>query len=425
MNSLKHNKWGMEAYSIVQSNGKTIKEIFDFYFKNMVFDRNFIRKVVRTAIEFETKNEEHINFLGSNLLGVYRIKYLPSDEDKWIDEVLDLADWGLLEDEVHDLDSINKDYKVAGSVLNMSYVYVAHRIMNCSDLSEDEIFKGAVACFKLFHYKFLASFYNYSFPFKTQEGIALALYEALSRKSLLKRYHTWGKLVEARSIDSVSSSGIHYKTLMTMNNDKSVLYVITDTQSRIREVVKKLNRAYRQLRDADARVISDSKFSIKDGEMTLKDFKNETGSTIREVVLLMHDRRSYIRDELVEQTLTLIPTADKRYLIIALEAQCKASSILDEEDKLKTAVESLVVYIQDYQRKSSKVDGNMVNMVVKLRNMYRSSQLTNTDIMHTRDVLSAIVDKALEGKSKGVISATRIAVIMYLTLRIFTIKHYH
>jgi hypothetical protein len=415
--------FSMEAYS--NSNRDTIKKVFDYYFKDKAFDKAFLKKVLYTVIEFETRNEEHVNFLGSNLLGMYKIKHLKSDDEKWLEEVIDIPEWGTLEDEFHDLDSVEKKFLVAGNVQNASYPYIAHRLLTSPSLSKEEQQKGGIAVFKLFHYKFLASLINYFFPYQTQEAVALALYESLSKKSLLKRYHTWGRLVEARSIDSISPDGIHYNTLKNFTPDKGILYVVTDTQSRIREVVKKLNMEYRRLKDEDSRIVSESKYMSNDeGEHVLKDYENKAESLIRETLAVMRDKNDFIRNELVEQTLKLINTADKRYLLIALGAISEAMST-KQGVSIPQAIEGLVVHIQEYRRVVPKGENNIISLVIKLRNMYRSSQLTNPDIVFFKNTLEEIVGKALKNKSSGIIAASRIAAMMYVTLRMLTLNHYN
>ena len=413
----------LEAMPTGLTKRNSIKAVFDYYFRQKAFDRMFLRKVVETVLEFETRNEEHINFLGSNLLGVYKIKYVTADEDHWIDEVIDLVDWGEMEDEVHDLDGVDKSFFVAGSVLNMSYAYLAHRFYTSSMLSKDDQEKGAGACIKLLHYKFLASVTNHFFPFKTQESIALALYESLTRKSLLKRYHTWGRLVDARVADTVGTSSIHNKTLTNFSPDKSVLYLITDISSRIREIIKKLNRDYRKLRDEDARITSESKYVTIDGDKTLKNFENKAQSIIRDFNDIVKDRINFIRDALVEQTLKLVPTADKRYLIQSLELLSLLANGKQRKD-IELMVERLVIHIQEYIKSVDKKDANLIGLVVKFRNMYRSSQLTNEDIIYARKIVSDVVDKALKNKSSGIVSSTRISTLLYITLRILTIEHF-
>lgn len=419
---LKVLNFSMEAYSSAHTRDSILK-VMDYYFKDKQFDRNFLKKILLCVHEFETRNEEHINFLGSNLLGINKITYLRSDEEKWIDEIIDLAEWGTMEDEIHDLDTVDKSFHVAGSVLNMSYVYVAHRLLTTNSLSKDDQNKGALACFKLFHYKFLASLLNHNFPFKSQESVALALYESLSRKSLLKRYHTWGKVIEARSLDSFSTESIHRKTLLEMNDDYKILYVITDTQSRIREVIKKLYRDYMKLKDEDSRIVSESKYITVDGEKTMKSYENRTESLIRDTLTVIKDKRDFIRNDLVEQTLKLVETADKRFLVAVLEKLVEVSE-KKEGNNIPQMVESIIVHIQEYRKTAPKGEDNLISIVVKLRNMYRSSQLTNPDILYARGVMADIVDLALPRKSQGVISAARISAMLYLTLRILTYNHY-
>lgn len=208
-----------------------------------------------------------------------------------------------------------------------------------------------------------------------------------------------------------------------MNDDYKILYVITDTQSRIREVIKKLYRDYMKLKDEDSRIVSESKYITVDGEKTMKSYENRTESLIRDTLTVIKDKRDFIRNDLVEQTLKLVETADKRFLVAVLEKLVEVSE-KKEGNNIPQMVESIIVHIQEYRKTAPKGEDNLISIVVKLRNMYRSSQLTNPDILYARGVMADIVDLALPRKSQGVISAARISAMLYLTLRILTYNHY-
>ncbi len=414
--------FGLESSSGMTTS-KSIKSIFDFYFRNHRFDSVFLKTLLGEVTQFETRNEEHISFLGSNLLGIHKIKYLTMDEDIWIDEVLQQPEWGTIEGEIHDLPTVNKSFRVAGSILNMSYVYATHRVLTSKELSKSDSLKGAIACMKMFQYKHFASVINYFFPFKTQETVAMALYESLTKKSLLKKYGSWGKMIEARAEDIISPVGIHHKTLTTMLPDKGVLYVITDTQSRAREIIKKLNTEYRRLKDEDSRIVAESRYMSTDDGDVLRDYENKTDALVRDTIRIVQDKIFFIRDDLVAQILRMVPTADERYLRMTLE-ELSRSTHGKHEKATEDMVRSLVTYMLRYYRTSEKKDRNLIALSIKLRNMFRSSQVVDEDIAAARSAMGNVVERALPRKPPGIVSGAKISALLYLCVRVLVMRHY-
>ena len=402
---------------------KDIKAVFDHHFRHLKIDREFVKRLLGYVHQYSTKNEEHINFLGSNLLGVYKLQYTRTDSQNWIEDILEVEDWEQLEEDFHDLPTVHKEFNVAGSVLNMTFVYLSHRIMASALLPKDKE-RAAVAVISMLHYKFLGSLFSNIFRLgRAQESVALALYESLSRKSLLKRHQTWGRLVEARSEDVIGSDSIHNKTLTTGRDDKAMLYIVTDLQSRIRELILNLVGKYKELRDEDSRVLAEGRFLSVDGERVLRDADTDIAMLRREIPEVVRDYNDFLREELLNATNQLAPTSSERHTRQVLEYISEHS---DDTRGVKVAemVEQLIQYIDDHRRTTSRDEGTAAAMIVKLRNMFRSSQLTNPQVVVIRDTMTEIVDKVLKGKPPALKAATRIAALVYLSLRILTFNHY-
>jgi hypothetical protein len=401
-----------------------MRQLFDQYFSYLKVDRAFLKRVLEYVHHFETKNEDHIQFLGSNLLGQNSIKYLNEDSDAWIDEVLVLDEWSELEDEFHDLESVDESFLVSGSLLNASHVYIGHRFLTSPLLKEDDRVLGGMTVMKMLQYKYYASLLNYFFPYKTQESVALALYESLSRKSLLKRYGSWGRMIEARAYDIVDKKSIHYETFLTFSPDDRVLYVVTDIQSRCREIIKKLNTEYRRLKDKEVRILSEGHYFETEDGPTLKDIINQIDSIRREMETVIFDTHDLIREELIEATLEIVPTVSERLLRDTLRFIAEKGKRLRKVNVLEM-VDRLILYIQDIQKGLSKEEKRITPFILRLRNSFRSSQQSNEDILFIKDQVERLVDEAIGSRNRAAAASTRIATLVYLSLRIITYKHFH
>lgn len=400
----------------------TIKAVMDYHASTLTINRKWIKQLLTFINQYENKTDNHITFLGSNLLGLNRMTYLPEDESIWLDDLLDIQDMDELEDDFHDLPTVNPEFLVTGNVINMTFIYAAYRIMSSKHINDKERSMGVTAVLKFLNYKFIGSILYHFFPYPSQESIALSLYESLTRKSMLKQYQNWGGVIEARALDIWGKDSIHRQAIKTMKDDAAVLYAVQDIKVRLNKMIIKLTSEYRRLRDLDSRVSSQEAFvNIGDG-LVLREYDNRTEALIRNMTGVVTDKYDFIREELVEQTLRLVPTADSRHLSSVLEYMSEHTG--DRKGIVEDLITSTIIYMQSYRRLSKGSSGNIIELVIKMRNMFRTSQVNNKDIITVRETMGIIAEEALGNRSDRIISSTRIAALVYLTLRILSYNHY-
>lgn len=398
---------------------KNIKQVFNSHIKVRV-DKKWLKELLTWVRGFEFKSDEHISFLGSNLLGINRVMYMCEDETIFMDDLLSIDNIDKLERDFHDLNSVDSSRIVTGSLVNMCYVYTAHLIL-ASKLKDNEKEMGLVAIFKMLHYKFMASIFYHFFKYKTQEALALATYESLSNKSLLKREGTWGKLVIARANDIIAKDSIHIKTLKQMGTDESLLYVVSDIQTRIKAVIISLTKTYYELREEDTRIMSKSKFINTEDGVVLREYTNNVDALITNMIKITGDRNDFVRRELIDRTIELVTTANDRHLEHALVYM--SENINNRDDNIvKQLITNVTLYIHSLS--TSALNKNAVDVIVTMRNVIRSSQTNNPKIISIKDTVSTLIDKGITSNSATTKSSTKIAVLVYITLRIITFNHY-
>lgn len=409
-----------EALNLTSKNAKNIREVFDTHC-SVTVSRNSLTTLFEFISDYAMGNEDHAAFLGGNSVGTVRLHYRPDDRDRWVDKILNCEDLRDLTRAYHSLDTVNTDFKVASNPINASYIYIAHRYM-ASSLSVQEREKGAILAITMMHYQFLASLFYHQFPYGAQEGISMAVYESLTRKSMLKRYHTWSGVVEAICTEIISPKAIHYKDILNFKDDDRIIYTITDIQTRIRMLVNKLKSEYMRLREEDNRVMSQGIYFLdEDGDQVLKDFENKTQRLQRDLQAAVRDRHTLIKKELVEVTLKMVSTADIRYLEETLEYFVYATLENHKDGKrLDTFIHDFVIYMQSTIRSLGPKDNNIIGVITKIRNTMRSSQLTDPTAVEIRDIALKLVEKALPRRPKPVLVSTRIAVIVYIAIFLFT-----
>lgn len=400
----------------------TIKQVFDKHCSHLVVNSNLIKAIKAYDLAFVTKNTDHISFFGSALLGVYPIKWLDEDRDRWIDDILGVDEVGL-KDDVHELDSIDPNYLVTSDVVNLSFVYLLHRINDASGISEAVKKEGMLAVAKIMHYKYLSSLLSHYFPYPADESIAKATHASLSLKFDIKKYGSWGALIQKRAEDLVSRNSIHYDTIRYMRDDKLIQYVVSDTQSRIREVVKALTTVFYAVRDADGRVISTSSVLQIDEGIMIKDVKRVYPQFYRYIKDVIPDKDNFARREVVKVILDAVPAANPNAFASCL-TYLSANYNDSRKKHIAEFVEECLLYSFEFMSSKKIKTNDFVQIITKLRAMYTGSRINDPTILKLRKLGDRIVKESVVRKSSVPTAPERTALLLYVLLRTLTMDHY-
>lgn len=403
------------------SDNRTIKSIFDEYCKDMKVDSRFIKMVKAFDQGFITKNTDHINFFGSGLLGVYPIKWLDDERNAWVEDILMADDIGL-ENDLHRLPTIDPTRKVTSDIINLSFVYVAHRIMN-SSLTEKEKHDGLISTFRINHYKYLSSLLSHYFRYPADEAVAKATYMALSQKFGIKQAGNWFNLLTRRAEDIISKNSIHRDRIKYMRDDAGVLYLVSDIQTRIRAAVKAQTAVFHDVRQADGRVISTSKLAQLDEGLMVRDVKREHSKYTRffeDTVLIPSD---FIRTDLVELILNVMPSASPDVVRVSLDFLVNNYSNKNKK-YLKKLSEEVLLYTFDFLFRNRIRTTNFREIVPRLKSMFTGSRINDKVILELRELGDKLVREASGKKNNVQVAAERTAVLLYIILRTLAYDHY-
>lgn len=393
-----------------------VKSVLDKHI-TITLDRRFLMKVLSTLKRFEKKNEEHINFFGGNLIGVYRPRWVEEDRLIWIEDLLDIKDFEGMRDDLHDLEGINSNFLVSSDPINLSFVYMAHKALNAPELNATDRERLAHAVMTMLQYKFLTSIHTHIFKYAADEAISLAVYESLDRKSAIKREGSWAKLIEGRSDDILSDSSIHFKTLRSFDDDEEIVKMLNDIQGRIRAVIGKLRDTFEQVKNAQAKIASTDNFTTVGDDVLLKEQRSKY-ERIRE---RMHDmipsKNVFIKDNLIDAVVKVVPTVSPRQLEECLEYLSVNYKTNKKGKELKQLVEDIVILLLDVVRREKISTDNLPALMFKLRALLRSSRANSAELSSIRERTGDLVEDALRTRSSSNIASTRIGLALYLILR--------
>lgn len=331
-----------------------------------------------------------------------------------------------LKTELHSLPSIHPERNVQSDVFSHSIVWMLHALMTSSSLSARQREQGMMDTLRILHYRYLSSLMAHNFPYEPDRSIVEATYAALSYKFALKQKGSWTALITARCEDILSRNSIHANTIARYDNDKDILYVLTDVQGRIREIVKKMVHVFYEVKKSSSRVQTRSSLIDLDGQMHVRDLSRKSSQFKRYIHSALSDRQTFIRPELVKIVSDVMHTLPDRHLITALEYMADNYGRRGDP-KIGELIDETLIHAFEFMSENRQVFRNSINLSVlisRLRSLYMSSRSSDPALMKMRDLSLAITKRAVRSNNKSLLASVRTGCMIYIVLRTFTMSYY-
>lgn len=404
---------------------KSIKEVFEQELKHLSIDSRLVRDIGKFERYFVNRSEDHVNFLGGVLMGTPPLRFHQSDRNTWFDDILSVDDV-VLKNELHALPSINPTFKVSSDPFNLSVTYILHVIHRSQKLSARQKEEGMVSALKVMHYRFLSSLMSHYFRYEPDREVVEATYAALSYKFALKREGSWAALIDARCRDIISKDSIHYRTIDRYDNDEEITYLLSDTQGRIREIVKKMYKVFVEVHQSATRVKSRGSLVEFEGETHVRDLVRNQSRLKRYAHDVMVDRHTFVRAELTKIVADAMHTMPERHLNSALIYMVDNYGRRGDR-KVAELIDEVVLHALDYLDDNRREFGQRLDLgqlLTKLRSLYMSSRSTDSSLLKMRDLALSIVKRSVKSNNSSLLASVRTGVMLYVVLRTFAINHY-
>lgn len=409
---------------------KTIKGVFDGECSRLEIGPKLIARLHQYQVGFVNKNEDHINFFGGNLLGVQVVRFTPTDHDRWFDEIVEV-DNVPLQEQLLALPTVNPEERglksafISSDAFNLSCVWLAHAISDSKHLTPAQKEQGMIDAMLVLQYKFLTSLLYHYFHYPTDTATAEATYAQLSNKFAIKQYGSWMALLRARAEAIIAKNSIHFQTILKMDDDNDVTYMLNDTQGRIRDTVKNIYAVFDQVHKQGIRISSVSSIIEHDGVEILKDRSKNLLAYGRYINEVIADKNSFVREELtgiIEKLMYTMPPRLFHMTLGWMSDNYRAPGTHVEEMLTETLVHSFD-YLADH-RSLVNNSSDLPGLLTKLRGVYMSSRSTDPALFSLRNKAEKIVRQATGNKNNSIIASVRTGVLLYIVLRSFTMRHY-
>ncbi|QAX96100.1 hypothetical protein [Vibrio phage vB_VmeM-Yong XC32] len=383
-------------------------------------DRKFINKVLMFVQTFQNKNDEHTNFFGGHLMGVYRPVWGDQYESMyWLQEICGIFDIEQAQDDVYELKDVDRNWRVASNLTNISFLYVAHRIYN-SGLPQKEKEIGIIYTIIAAHMKHLTSGMRKRFRFRANESIAMAHFESLDYRSDLKKAGSWFDLLRMRGEQVIGPKFLWQKQLATFQGTYDIVKWTNDLQDRLTDVLNTLTESFHKIKDQEAKISSFSRIGEYEGIKEVGSYRNMQREIIEDLKNKMTRRDDFIKEALIADTDSVLSTLDARYLRQTLDYLVENNRVLRTDlDKL---AESITVLIFEIAKTESIPLTQPSLLYGKLRDLFRSARTKREDIIGIKYLCKTLVEEAIPRARMPIQTSTAIGLYTYIILRIFTIR---
>jgi len=403
----------------------SIRRVFAEECSHLKIDKKLIDKISAISNGFVSKNEDNLTFFGGCLTGVEKVRFTQEDEEKLFIDILEVND-NVLEESLHQLPSINKDFVVSSDVFNLSSVYLLHAIHN-SHLSDELKHIGKLHVCNYLNFRYLCSRLVHHFKYPADPEVAEATYAAMSNKFLLKQLGSWLAFINNRSEDIIAKTSIHYHVIEKMDDDAGVINMINDTQGRIRDVIKNIVNIHYTNHENSTRIAVTGHTTEIDGEVILKDKVHGMENYTRYILSTLVDRNTFIKQELVNIVADTMPTMPPKHLVSTLEWFVTNYSYIQKTAPEYAVIENIIDYSFDQllqHRDWLRLKSDLPSLVIKLRGTIMASKVSDPKLINLREVLETLIKKITGVKSDAVLAALRTGLMLYVILRAYSMKYY-
>ena len=405
--------------------GAVLKLIMETFCSHLKGDRELYERIRSFRLRFMTKNADHMAFFGGNLTGVFVVRFTPDDRDTYFSDVLGVDELEI-GDALTEVPAIKADWKVSKDPFNQISAWLMHLFLTSKTLDKKTREEAAKEVALIFFYRFLTGCLYQSFRYPCDRALAEAAYANLSNKFLLKQLGTWQATLEDRALKLVEERSIHHRALESYNSDKAIIYVISDSSNRIRDMMKNIYRATIDAKEKGSKIKSGSNLVEFEGDLLLKDKSKSLNTYTQYLHTVVTDENSLVKDELLDIMEKVVHTAPKKQVEQTLRwmsqnyAYSKSSQISELVDK--TMLHSFA-YLEN-NRNVYSASTDLTVLMSRLKGIYTSSRSSDPDLLEIRQICEGITRQATASKNNNLIVSIRTAVLMYLVLRAFTMHHY-
>lgn len=404
--------------------------IFDILSKELPIEitKQLLDQLNKMVILFEIR-DNHPMTLNSQLFGAHKFIFINSDRSIFFD-IIGYDESHVIQ-VIKKIPSINMEFKVTSDALSIMIVYLAHLLL-VSHLNEKDRHVTIINILNYMQYRLFSSAVNHYFRYGVSDDIMQSVIESLNMKFAIRQHESWKKVMTERSFTMAFGDKSHRDTLFKFNNDKLILYLISDTSTRIRSQIQVIASAYYDMKSTNTFLTSHSTTAKIDGEKIIKEINSGLSSVSSFIFDKMLVKQSFIDDKfimMVQKTVTRLNTSILRRMLSSVCDEAKIQMVkgttrkIDKKNdhELYIGVEELVerivhvVYTTALQNKGVNIDNKMM-IYNNTKNIFTAARTSNKELANVRLSFDHLCKRAHISSRESTISGLTIAFVLYVTL---------
>lgn len=407
---------------------KNLKELFDAYFKHVKFDKALAVDFRDYLSEFITRNDQHIRFFGSTLVGVYKCVFTPADKNRIWGNILEIDRLDFANN-YRLLPSIDKNHKVECDETNMLFLYLLYRFKKDGKLNEAAYIQIATIILMIMQIKFITSMINWDYKYLVDKDLAVTVNNQLSRKFILRRYDSWKEVLNYRAHSWITDTdrkgwGRIAPVLRTFGDDHECKAVVVGVHGKCNATRIAYNAVFHDVYENEKTIQSRSMMGEVEGDAAFLDKVSVINSYVDYGLQTCRNKDQLIKDDLVSIVLANSAGVTYKSLFLALKY------ITQNVDNRKTPqvrlfVERSLVFCLNYMRREKIDPSHLLTVFKSVKGGISSARSADKLLLDCRESGDFVVEQAIHAnKLSHTFTAIRTSLTMYILLRALTRKHY-
>lgn len=395
------------------TNKNDLIEAFDNLFIDLRIDSEFYKIIESFVYKWANKNDDHIEFLGGNTIGVQVVRFSVQDDRIFYDNFnINYED---IKDKILKVKGIDKTRKVASNPHYLTLMYFIYRTYDSKILSEEMKLKLIKYIYTIFAYRVISGRLTHYFKYPLDPEVAKTVTEKLSNRFILKKMGSWNKLIEYRTKD-VLPGGLHYKTLNTLEIEP-IQKTVADLFIRIKDVFKNIYKVIIAVLDSNNIIKSENKIeNIKDTDPHYKDTIN-LDSYIVYIKSILYNHNDLIIPDLVKLVSLRVYNMNSDFLITGL----KNLGTIDHND-LDYIIDYIIPMMFGVISKkgiTSNFKQNILTIIDLLRGYVATNTIQDNILQGTKSILIDYFESIIETKlNRDIYYKLTYSLLVYLFVRI-------
>lgn len=394
-----------------------LRDFLNEYVKRVKYDDKFVTAIRNYKLTWIQKSPEYIEFMGSNLLGVHKVRFSVIDEEMLFEDIFKV-DGKDLQKKIYTIPGVNKNFKVQSNNVYIILTYAMHMVINSTSIKANKKTECLIDLYYIFAFKALTSLLSRYFAnYAADPAIAKMVYEKMSNRFLIKKLGDWNSVFQYRAED-ILEKGLHYKKLKTYNTD-DVMKIIADMQGRIRDIVKNIYGLYMEIIGSGGKIVSTS--SLEDtgeGELGNKGVTNSKTKYINYLRSSQLSEYDFVKDDLIKLVNTFTPYTNRNELITTLKYIATSVDVKDNsDDDFNYYTLTISFAYLNTRGITDNYNKNIIAVIKYMKNYWGSHNIKDTNAKRIKKIIVDIVMDATGIRTSNVVMSTTVSVLIYLFLR--------